>query len=72
MTSDSGPERKFWQIALADLDRQLGSSPNGLASDEAAARRLRYGPNKLRIFWNSAKREQGLGRFGGAIDRQRC
>jgi hypothetical protein len=23
MTSDSGAERKFWQIALADLERQL-------------------------------------------------
>jgi hypothetical protein len=71
MTSDSGPERKFWQNALADLKRQLGSSPNG-PSAEAAARRLRYGPNKLRICCNSAKREQGLGRFGGAIDGQRC
>jgi len=44
MTSDSAPERKFWQIALADLERQLGASPNGLSSAEAAARRLRYGP----------------------------
>jgi hypothetical protein len=24
MTSDSGAERKFWQIALADLDRRSG------------------------------------------------
>src|SRR5271167_3616748 len=47
MTSDSGPERKFWQIALADLERQLGASPNGLSSAEAAARRIRYGPNTL-------------------------
>ena len=47
MTSDSGPERKFWQIALADLERQLGAGPNGLSSAEAAARRLRYGPNTL-------------------------
>src|SRR5271166_5244593 len=47
MTSDSGPERKFWQIPLADLERQLGTSPNGLSSAEAAARRLRYGPNTL-------------------------
>ena len=23
MTSDSGPERKFWQIAVADLERRL-------------------------------------------------
>jgi P-type Mg2+ transporter len=47
MTSASGPERKFWQIALADLERQLGARPNGLSSAEAAARRLRYGPNIL-------------------------
>ena len=47
MTSDSGPERKFWQIALADLERQLGAGRDGLSSAEAAARRLRYGPNIL-------------------------
>src|SRR5215470_3524728 len=47
MTSDSRPGRKFWQIALADLERQLSASPNGLSSTEAAARRLRYGPNTL-------------------------
>src|SRR6202043_485286 len=47
MTSDIGPERKFWQIALADLERQLGAGRNGLSSGEAAARRLRYGPNTL-------------------------
>jgi hypothetical protein len=27
---------------------------------------------EFRIYWNSAKREQCLGRFGGAIDRQCC
>jgi cation transport ATPase-like protein len=47
MTSDSGPGRKFWQIALADLELQLGTGRNGLSSAEAAARRLRYGPNTL-------------------------
>jgi Mg2+-importing ATPase len=47
VTSDSGPERKFWQIALADLERQLGAGRNGISSAEAAARRLRYGPNTL-------------------------
>ena len=47
MTSDSGPERKFWQIALADLEKQLAAGGNGLTSIEAAARRLRYGPNSL-------------------------
>jgi P-type Mg2+ transporter len=47
MTSDSGRERKFWQIALTDLERQLGAGRNGISSAEAAARRLRYGPNTL-------------------------
>jgi hypothetical protein len=47
MTSDSGRERKFWQIALTDLERQLGAGRNGISSAEAAVRRLRYGPNTL-------------------------
>src|ERR1700731_3013749 len=47
ITSDSGPERKFWQIALADLERQPGAGRTGISSAEAAARRLRYGPNTL-------------------------
>src|ERR1700757_3568808 len=47
MTTDRGAERRFWQIALADLERQIGAGRNGLSSAEAAARRLRYGPNSL-------------------------
>ena len=47
MTSDSGPQRKFWQIALANLERQLGPGRNGLSSAGAATRLLRYGPNAL-------------------------
>lgn len=47
VTVPTGPERKFWQIALADLERQLEADPNGLSSAEAASRRLRYGPNSL-------------------------
>jgi Mg2+-importing ATPase len=47
MTSDSVPEQKFWQIALADLEKELGAGPNGLSSAEVSARRLRYGPNTL-------------------------
>jgi len=47
MTSDSGPEWKFWHIALADLERQLGTGRNGLSSAGAGARRLRYGLNTL-------------------------
>ncbi len=48
MISDSSSlDRKFWQIALTDLERQLGAGRNGLTSAEAAARRLHYGPNTL-------------------------
>jgi Mg2+-importing ATPase len=47
MTPESGPEPKFWQIALADLERRLRADRNGLSSAEVAARRLRYGPNTL-------------------------
>jgi len=47
MPSDSGSERSFWQIALVDLERQLGAGGNGLSSAEVAARRLRYGSNTL-------------------------
>ena len=47
MTSDSRSDWKFWQFALADLKKQLAAGENGLTSTEAAARRLRYGPNSL-------------------------
>ena len=47
MTQESGPEPKFWQIALADLERQLGADRNGLSSAEVAERQLRYGANTL-------------------------
>jgi Mg2+-importing ATPase len=47
MTSENESARKFWQIALADLEHQLGADANGLSSAEVAARRLRYGLNIL-------------------------
>jgi len=47
MKSDTVSERKFWQIPLNDLEKQLGAGRNGLSSAEVAARRLRYGPNTL-------------------------
>jgi Mg2+-importing ATPase len=47
MPTDSEPARKFWQIALADLEKQLEAGGDGLSSAEAASRRLRYGPNIL-------------------------
>src|ERR1700751_5138695 len=47
MKSESRSERKFWQIALPDLERELGADAKALTASEAAARRLRYGPNTL-------------------------
>ncbi|MBC2731315.1 magnesium-translocating P-type ATPase [Thiobacillus sp.] len=38
----------FWQSPLADLQTQLGSSPEGLGEAEAGARRRTYGANLLR------------------------
>jgi hypothetical protein len=40
MTPEGGPEPKFWQIPLADLEQRLGADRNGLSSAEVAARRL--------------------------------
>jgi P-type Mg2+ transporter len=47
MVSDSPVQQKFWQTPIAALDRQLGSSRDGLSTAEAATRRARYGPNIL-------------------------
>src|SRR5579863_204229 len=47
MTASIEGERKFWQIALPDLEKAFGAGRNGLSSAEVAARRLRYGPNIL-------------------------
>jgi Mg2+-importing ATPase len=44
---NSAPSGTFWQIPLAELERQLGTGSNGLSSAEAAARVLRYGHNTL-------------------------
>src|ERR1700732_4834510 len=37
VTSDRGPERKFWQIALADLERQIGGRRERNSTDTASA-----------------------------------
>src|SRR3569623_3786169 len=39
---------EFWQSPLADLQTQLGSSPEGLGEAEAGARRRTYGANLMR------------------------
>ena len=47
MTPDNPPQRRFWQVPLADLLNQLAAGKDGLRSTEVVARRLRYGPNTL-------------------------
>ena len=47
MKINTAPNATFWQIPLAELERQLGVSSNGLSSAEAKARLLRYGSNTL-------------------------
>jgi hypothetical protein len=44
---DSPPQGRFWQLTIAELERELGSSADGISSVEAASRRIRYGPNVL-------------------------
>jgi P-type Mg2+ transporter len=63
MRPDSAPERKFWQVALADLEQQLGTGRNGLTSAEAATRRLRYGPNTLEARRRLSLPLKFMGRF---------
>ena len=45
--SDSRTQHKFWQRPIGELEGELGSGKDGLSSAEAAARRVRYGPNIL-------------------------
>ena len=47
MPSQDGAERNFWQIAITDLEKRLGTGRNGLSSAEVISRQLRYGPNVL-------------------------
>src|SRR6516164_188730 len=63
MQSNSGPEEKLWQISLADLERQLRTSRDGLSTAEAVARRARYGPNVLEERRRLSLPLKFLGRF---------
>jgi Mg2+-importing ATPase len=47
MVRDNLPQGRFWQLPIAELERELSSSAGGLSSAEAGARRARYGPNVL-------------------------
>jgi len=63
MQSVSRPEQQFWQISLADLERQLGTSRDGLSTAEAASRRDRYGPNALEVWRRLSLPLKFLSRF---------
>jgi Mg2+-importing ATPase len=43
----AGLVEPFWSSSAADLCGRLGGNPDGLTSDEAAARLRRFGPNQL-------------------------
>ena len=43
----AGSVDPFWSSSAVDLAARLGGNPNGLTSDEAAARLRRFGPNQL-------------------------
>jgi Mg2+-importing ATPase len=63
MASDSVPERKFWLLAIADIEKQLAAGRDGLSSDEAASRQVRYGPNSLEERRSLSLPLEFLGRF---------
>lgn len=57
-------DKKWYQLPVEDALHQLGSTPGGLTSSEAALRLEKYGPNKLgdeqptsplRVFLNQFK-----------------
>jgi Mg2+-importing ATPase len=47
MVSPEAAPHKFWQLSIADLERELAARDTGLGAAEAAARLARYGPNLL-------------------------
>jgi magnesium-transporting ATPase (P-type) len=47
MTDDATADEPWHALPIEDVLRALGSTPQGLAADEPAARLLRYGPNRL-------------------------
>jgi P-type Mg2+ transporter len=57
----------FWSGPAADLVTQMGSSPDGLKTDEAAARLERYGPNALRAGRRTDSLTLLLGQFKSPI-----
>src|SRR5277367_1098441 len=61
--ADSVPERKFWLLAITDLEKRLAAGRAGLSSTEAASRLMRYGPNSLEERRGLSLPLEFLGRF---------
>jgi len=62
-TAEAGPAA-WWSLPSAEVVAQVGSSPSGLASDEARRRLADYGPNvigehaalsRLGVLWNQLR-----------------
>jgi H+-transporting ATPase len=45
--SKSAPKNELQTLAMPDVEKTLGSSPNGLSQAEAAKRLAQYGPNEI-------------------------
>jgi H+-transporting ATPase len=45
--SSAGPRKDLKELPLAEVEKQLGSSPEGLTAAEAKKRLVRYGPNEI-------------------------
>ena len=65
MISTPTPEDKtaFWRLPIATLLEQIGSSPSGLSTAEAATRLARFGPNKVHGARKGGVLLQYLSRF---------
>ncbi|HEY5178972.1 MAG TPA: cation-transporting P-type ATPase [Dermatophilaceae bacterium] len=66
-TSTPDPKHDLKSLPMDEVQKQLGSSPEGLSQAEAAKRLLKYGPNEI------AEKETNqllklLGYFWGSCD----
>ena len=63
MTSTPEDKTAFWRLPIATLLEQIGSSPSGLSTAEAATRLARFGPNKVHGARKGGVLLQYLARF---------
>jgi len=63
MSEAAAAPTAFWQLPLAELERQVGAAPGGLGSAEAAERLLRHGPNVIGQRRRYGLLRKILGRF---------